>query len=806
MHFSRMRQRCFRLSVLLFFLTVMLCGGRICAQTISGKLIFADEFNRLWVINADGSGQTLLTSGGNLRDHNPAFSPDGSRISFDRMTLDGTNIYVMNADGTNAVAITTNTAAPPYLSSNSDPTWSADGTRIAFVSDRDGRRRKEIWVVNTDGTGLVKLTTNVQLGSDGQGPFYGWDTQPSWSPDGSRIVFSSNRDGLSSVELYIMNSDGSNQTRLTNNISDDLSPTWSPDSQRIAFYSNGGSRFGINIMNRDGSNVVNVTHEASMPAWSPDGTRLAIRQGDPTNGFKPQLYTMNIDGSNLLRITNNTFDSLEESWAPISSAPIPTSTISGHVVDGGGAPITGATLSLSGTLTRTTQSDVSGAYSFAGLPAGNYRIDITKSGFGFTPPSITFINVTADQTANFTAFVAFSIGGQINGLMFNGISVNLTGSQTRTVIADSNGHYAFDIVPAGGNYTVTPNSPYFNISPASAVFNNLSANQTANFDATRATYSISGTITRLGNPFPGVTLTLTNNGSAGSQKTTTTDANGNYSFPGETAGSLLLVSPSKPNYYFNPSNFGYVTLDGNKTANFVALSANNLLFTNSGFRIGEDRCSVQLTVARGGNALGVGPITVDYATSDGTAIAGSDYTPVNGTLSFPEGTYSRTITIPILDDQLLEGDETFSITLSNPMGEVDLATPSTATVTIADNDPAVPVLATEATSDRGIALNTVSWLPGPFTLTTPFNLSADQRTRISLFAQNVSPCQELSAITIDAEDGQQNHFQLPLEALVKLPGNNPFTQLVVRLPENLNAGDLLVTIRVGNLVSNKARI
>src|SRR6266480_132648 len=101
MHFSRIRQGRFRLSMLLFFMTVLLCGGRIRGQTTSGKLIFSDEFNRLWLINADGSGQTLLTSGGNLRDHNPAFSPDGSRIAFDRTTLDGTNIYVMNADGSN---------------------------------------------------------------------------------------------------------------------------------------------------------------------------------------------------------------------------------------------------------------------------------------------------------------------------------------------------------------------------------------------------------------------------------------------------------------------------------------------------------------------------------------------------------------------------------------------------------------------------------------------------------------------------------------------------------------------------------
>ena len=88
-----------------------------------------------------------------------------------------------------------------------------------------------------------------------------------------------------------------------------------------------------------------------------------------------------------------------------------------------------------------------------------------------------------------------------------------------------------------------------------------------------------------------------------------------------------------------------------------------------------------VTVLRGGNATGVGPITVDYAVTDGTAKAGVDYTAVSGTLQFPEGAFSRTITIPIAENLILDGAKQFSVVLSNATGEVDLVPPSSAVVT-----------------------------------------------------------------------------------------------------------------------------
>jgi len=177
----------------------------------------------------------------------------------------------------------------------------------------------------------------------------------------------------------------------------------------------------------------------------------------------------------------------------------------------------------------------------------------------------------------------------------------------------------------------------------------------------------------------------------------------------------------------------------------------------------EGTPSLQIRVFRGGNDSGVGPITIDYATADGTAKAGLDYTAVSGTLNFPEGTFSQTITIPILKDQIYEGPEQFSITLSNPTGEVDLVPPGSAVVTIGEIR-----LITETTSDRAIALNTMSLVAEPFSLTTDPNFSADHRTRISLYVEDLRLFQSFPTLTIDAVDAQQNHLQLPLEVVASI--------------------------------------
>jgi len=95
-------------------------------------------------------------------------------------------------------------------------------TRIAFVSRRDGNDK--IYVMNVDGTNLIRLTNDSAIAS-----------VPDWSPDGTKIAFASNRDG--NWEIYVMDADGGNQTRITNHPANDDQPSWSPDGRRIAFRS-----------------------------------------------------------------------------------------------------------------------------------------------------------------------------------------------------------------------------------------------------------------------------------------------------------------------------------------------------------------------------------------------------------------------------------------------------------------------------------------------------------------------------------------------------------------------------------------
>ena len=134
----------------------------------------------------------------------PRWSPDGSRIAFTSSQLGLRDIYVMNADGSNKVNLTSG-AGDDRL-----PVWSPDGMRILFSTTRDNNG--ELYTINVDGTGLKNLTNNSAEDGSAQ-----------WSPDGSRIVFSSNRDG-GALKLYIMNADGTNQTRLTNADGNDISP------------------------------------------------------------------------------------------------------------------------------------------------------------------------------------------------------------------------------------------------------------------------------------------------------------------------------------------------------------------------------------------------------------------------------------------------------------------------------------------------------------------------------------------------------------------------------------------------------
>jgi Tol biopolymer transport system component len=187
--------------------------------------------------------------------------------------------------------------------SDTEPAWSPDGSTIAFSTDRDGNG--EIYLMNADGTNLRRLTNHPAA-----------DRSPSWSPDGTRIVFVTERDG--NGEIYVMSADGSNQLNLTNTPFWEGTPAWSPDGLQIAF----GSNAQIYVMNADGTSVTRPRTDlwdAYAPAWSPSGTSIAYMhrscmEEPPECSFNVEF--MLADGVGGGALSYYTATPFNPSWAP----------------------------------------------------------------------------------------------------------------------------------------------------------------------------------------------------------------------------------------------------------------------------------------------------------------------------------------------------------------------------------------------------------------------------------------------------------------------------------------------------------
>lgn len=210
-----------------------------------------------------------------------AYSADGKSIAFCSARSGSFEIWAMKANGMQQHQVTHTGGFLLF------PDYSPDGTKLAFGGRLPGDSNEDIFLVNTDGTGLVRLTTDP-----------GNDRLPAWSPDGSKIVFLSDRTGV--FQVWVMDADGGNPQQLTTDPAPkDQVPDWSPDGTRIAYQSLATGGGDIYVMRADGTGQTRLTTDPALdlgPAWSPDGTQIAfLTERDlPT---ARNVYIMNADGS-----------------------------------------------------------------------------------------------------------------------------------------------------------------------------------------------------------------------------------------------------------------------------------------------------------------------------------------------------------------------------------------------------------------------------------------------------------------------------------------------------------------------------
>ena len=213
----------------------------------------------LWVMKASGRGRTRVTSTP-VPERDPSWSPDGTHLIYAARTGPGGpfRIFVANADGSGRDQLTTQAAG----SADRSPVWSPDGSRIAFVSNRAGGF-PELYLMFADGTGVVRLTTNSFV-----------DANPSWSPDGTRLVFERCCENGTS-DLFTIDVATRAEVNLTPSpTQQDFDPVWSPDGTQIAFasFEVGQGNLDIWAMNADGTAPIRLTQEAGpdlSPHWQP---------------------------------------------------------------------------------------------------------------------------------------------------------------------------------------------------------------------------------------------------------------------------------------------------------------------------------------------------------------------------------------------------------------------------------------------------------------------------------------------------------------------------------------------------------
>jgi Tol biopolymer transport system component len=287
-----------------------------------------------YVTNVDGTQQTRITRiqtqaysnaayQGWLSYHRPSWSADGKTLAFvsDHPTRDVNrpneltqaglgDIFRVGVDGTGLLNLTNHPARDGW------PSWSPDGQRIAFMSERSGRR--ELYVMNADGTKPRAVTRNTPSNADYEFPI-------TWAPDSRRIAFVLDHDAKSSYRrgraIHVADVDGGNTWRLTHDATGETEPIWSPDGKRIAFvgYDASSHAQGVFVVNIDGTRRVRLTQphpvneQIGYLSWSPDGTRILF---SGVGGQFKAIWVVAAEGTGITRLTSGEWRDDTPVWSP----------------------------------------------------------------------------------------------------------------------------------------------------------------------------------------------------------------------------------------------------------------------------------------------------------------------------------------------------------------------------------------------------------------------------------------------------------------------------------------------------------
>ncbi len=288
--------------------------GMVRAQTDAGseKIAFASDrtgSSNIYVMDADGSNQTSLT-GVAQNENEPQWSPDGTTVAFTRNLAEdqgnGTewNLFSVGLDGSRAKALTTGQSFAIH------PRWSPDGTQIAYSTPGDYGAEERTYLASADASPQVPLIVDV-AGIDAT------NYKAIWSRDGSQIYFVGDRNDQ--LDLFVRNRDGSNEQPITNSLGYKDEPILSPDGQTILFEAHSpdfNDDWELWTIKVDGSNLKQLTDNNTnddAAVWSPDSRKIAFVAGRDGNN---EIYVMNADGSNQVNLTNSAAADTAPAWSP----------------------------------------------------------------------------------------------------------------------------------------------------------------------------------------------------------------------------------------------------------------------------------------------------------------------------------------------------------------------------------------------------------------------------------------------------------------------------------------------------------